>query len=109
MLLNLGRLIRGWHARSLRAHPDRAPRESAALWYDRMVNRMARLGWRKSPSQTPLGFRGRHSEAELQKKVARFTRAYESARFGKSREDAQNLPELFKEISTVEKDHTAVS
>jgi len=35
----------------------------------------------------------------LQKKVARFTQAYESARFGKSLDDAQSLPELFNDIT----------
>jgi protein-glutamine gamma-glutamyltransferase len=101
-LLNLRRLIGGLRARSLRAHPERAPRESAALWYDRMVGRMARLGWRKSPSQTPLDFVAAIQEAALQKKVAAFTRAYESARFGKSLGDAQSLPELFKDITAAE-------
>jgi protein-glutamine gamma-glutamyltransferase len=101
-LLNLRRLIGGLRDRSLRAHPERAPRESAALWYDRMVSRMARLGWRKSPSQTPLDFVAAIQEAALQKKVARFTRAYESARFGKSLDDAQNLPALFQDITAAE-------
>jgi hypothetical protein len=101
-LLNLRRLIGGMRNRSLRAHPERAPRESSALWYDRMVGRMARLGWRKSPSQTPLDFVAAIQEAGLQKKVARFTRAYESARFGKSVADAQSLPELFQDITTAE-------
>jgi protein-glutamine gamma-glutamyltransferase len=101
-LLNLRRLVSGLRDRSLRAHPERAPRESAALWYDRMVSRMARLGWRKSPSQTPLDFVAAIQEAALQKKVARFTRAYESARFGKSVDDAQSLPELFQEITAAE-------
>jgi hypothetical protein len=36
----------------------------------------------------------------LQKKLAAFTRAYESARFGNSVDDAQSLPELFQDIST---------
>ncbi len=101
-LWNVRRLIGGLRARSLRAHPERAPRESAALWYDRMVNRMARLGWRKSPSQTPLDFVAAIQETALQEKVARFTRAYESARFGKSVEDAQSLPELFQEVTARE-------
>jgi protein-glutamine gamma-glutamyltransferase len=100
MLTNLRRMISGLRNRGLRAHPERAPRESAALWYDRMVDRMARRGWRKAPSQTPLDFVAAIQEAELQKKVASFTRAYESARFGKSVDDAQNLPELFHNIST---------
>jgi len=98
-LLNLRRLIRGLRAHSLRAHPERAPRESSALWYDRMVGRMARLGWRKSPSQTPLDFVAAIQEVTLQEKVGRFTRAYESARFGKSVDDARSLPELFQDIT----------
>ncbi len=115
-LVNLRRLVGGLRALGLRRHPERAPRESATLWYDRMVNRMARLGWRKSPSQTPLDFVAAIQEAALQKKVARFTRAYESARFGKSVDDAQSLPQLFKEITTDETanasetpDHAAAS
>ncbi|MFZ0797547.1 MAG: DUF3488 and transglutaminase-like domain-containing protein [Terriglobales bacterium] len=102
VLLNLRRMVGGLRNRRLRAHPERAPRESAALWYDRMVRRMARLGWRKSPSQTPLGFVAAIQDAALQKKVARFTRAYESARFGKSVDDAQSLPELFKDITVAD-------
>jgi transglutaminase-like putative cysteine protease len=101
-LWNVRRLIGGLRARSLRAHPERAPRESAALWYDRMVDRLARLGWRKSPSQTPLDFVAAIQETVLQEKVARFTRAYESARFGKSVDDAQTLPELFQEVTARE-------
>src|SRR5271157_2434240 len=101
-LLNLRRLIGGLRNRSLRAHPERAPRESAALWYDRMVSRLARLGWRKSPSQTPLDFVAAIHEEGLQKKVARFTRAYEGARFGQSVNDAQALPELFQDIRDAE-------
>ncbi|MFZ1130546.1 MAG: DUF3488 and transglutaminase-like domain-containing protein [Terriglobales bacterium] len=99
-LLNLGRFIRALRNRSLRSHPERAPRQSAALWYDRMVARMARMGWRKSPSQTPLDFVAAIQEAALQRKVARFTRAYESARFGKSLDDAQSLPGLFEDITS---------
>jgi transglutaminase-like putative cysteine protease len=101
-LLNLRRLLRNLRDYRLRAHPGNAPRESAALWYDRMVGRMARLGWHKSPSQTPLDFVAAIQEATLQKKVANFTRAYESARFGRSVDDAATLPELFREITTGE-------
>ena len=64
---------------------------------------MARLGWRKSPAQTPLDFVAAIQEAGLQKKVARFTRAYEGARFGQSVDDAQALPELFKDIRDAER------
>jgi protein-glutamine gamma-glutamyltransferase len=100
--LNLRRAV-GWlRARALRAHPERAPRESATLWYDRMVRRLARMGWRKSPSQTPLDFVAAIQETGLQEKVAGFTRAYESARFGRSVGDAESLPKLFEDIDAVE-------
>lgn len=101
-LLNLPRLVRALRALSLRAHPERAPRLSAALWYERMVSRMARLGWRKLPSQTPLDFVAAIQEADLRKKVAKFTHAYESARFGESASDAQSLPGLLRDIETRE-------
>lgn len=105
-LFNLRRLVGVVRARSSMAHPKRAPRESAALWYDRMVGRMARLGWRKSPSQTPVDFVGAIQEPYLQEKVATFTRAYEAARFGKSVDDAEILPRLFEEITATEKQRT---
>ncbi len=101
-VLNFRRVVGALRAYSLRAHPERAPRESAALWYDRMVSRMARMGWRKTPSQTPLDFVAAIQEVPLRTKVATFTRAYESARFGKSAEAAQSLPELYEELTTVE-------
>jgi transglutaminase-like putative cysteine protease len=98
VLLNLRQIVRGLANRRLRAHPDRAPRESAALWYERMLQRLARRGWRKTPGQTPHDFVAAIQEPVLQKKVETFTRAYESARFGQSVDDARVLPELFEEI-----------
>ncbi len=97
--LNFRRLNHALRARRLRAHPERAPRESASLWYDRMVSRMAKLGWRKSPSQTPGDFVAAIQEPALKKRVANFTRHYESARFGGSVDDAQILSSLFEEIT----------
>lgn len=101
--LNLPRLIRAARAYRLRANPKRAPRESAALWYDRMVRRMARLGWQKSPAQTPSDFVEAIQEPVLKLKVANFTRSYESARFGRSATDAESLPQLFQEIAVGDK------
>ena len=103
-LFNLRRLLRALRARNLRAHPERAPRESAALWYERMIRRMAKLGWRKSPSQTPADFVAAIQEPVLRKNVARFTRSYESARFGRSVDDAEALPKLFEEITAEQKE-----
>lgn len=103
LLLNLRRVLHALRAYTLRANPRRAPRESAALWYDRMVGRMAKLGWRKSPSQTPADFVAAIQEPVLRMKVSRFTRSYESARFGRSVDDAEILPRLFQEIAAREK------
>jgi hypothetical protein len=63
-----------------------------------MLRRMARRGWRKSPSQTPRDFVLAIQEPHLQQGVAAFTRAYESARFGHSVEHALALPELLEQI-----------
>jgi len=98
--LNARMLFRAVRARHLRARPGRAPRESAALWYDRMVGRMAKLGWRKLPSQTPADFVEAIQEPALKMKVGKFTEHYEAARFGRSANDAEALPKLFEEIST---------
>jgi protein-glutamine gamma-glutamyltransferase len=98
VLINLRAITRAIRARRLRAHPDRAPRESASLWYEQMLRRMARQGWRKSPSQTPRDFVAAIQDRNLQQGVDSFTRAYESARFGRSIVDARALPELLEEI-----------
>lgn len=103
VLFNARSLVRSLLAYRMRARPARDPRESAALWYEKMVRRLARLGWRKSPSQTPADFVAIIREAALQERVASFTRAYESARFGQSVEDAESLPKLFEEITTVDR------
>jgi hypothetical protein len=99
VLFNLGQILHAVRSRILRAHPDRAPKQAAALWYERMVRRLSRRGWRKAPSQTPRDFVLAIQEPLLQGKVATFTQAYESARFGRSVDDARALPGLFEEIS----------
>ena len=102
-LLNLPGLVRALRHQRLRAEPARFPKESAALWYERMVRRLARSGWRKLPSQTPGDFVSAIQEPVLQMPVAKFTRAYESARFGRSAESAESLPTIFEEIKAAEK------
>ncbi len=101
-LFNLRRIIHGIRAYRLRAHPARAPSAAATLWYERMVARLAKRGWRKLPSQTPLDFVAAIQEELLQMRVGQFTRAYESARFGQSQEEAEKLPKLFEEIAATE-------
>lgn len=103
LLLLLANARRLWHAlrrRRLAARPEKSPRLAASIWYERMTRRVARLGWRKSPAQTPAEFVTCIENELVRDRVAQFTRHYEHARFGDSAEDASRLPELFEEIST---------
>jgi len=99
IVFNVGRIFRALRDQMLRAHPDRAPRLAAALWYERMVRKLSRRGWRKSPSQTPRDFVESIQEPVLQKKVAEFTKVDESVRFGQSVDEARILPELFEKVA----------
>jgi transglutaminase-like putative cysteine protease len=99
-LINVRPILRELQARRFRAHPERAPREAAAHWYQKMLRLLARRGWRKTPSQTPQDFVAAIREPHLQTAVAAFTRTYESARFGQSIDDAKALPRLLEEITT---------
>ena len=99
LLINARRLRLLVRARLLRAHPERSPRFAATIWYEQMTRLLARRGWRKSPSQTPVEFAKAIEDGLLRERVAQFTRHYESARFGDSAEDACRLPELYEEIT----------
>jgi protein-glutamine gamma-glutamyltransferase len=86
-------------SRRLAAHPEKSPQQAAALWYARMTHAVARLGWKKSPTQTPSEFIATIEDATLRQGVERFTQRYEHARFGDSADDARLLPELYQEIA----------
>jgi hypothetical protein len=103
LLANARRLWSALRRRRLAARPEKAPRLAATIWYERMTRRVARLGWRKSPSQTPAEFVDCIEDDLVRHRVARFTRHYEQARFGDSAEDASRLPELFEEIATADR------
>ena len=92
LLQSLGKL-------RLAAQPERSPRRAATIWYERMTKRVARRGWRKSPTQTPDEFVSGIDDAGVRERVAEFTRHYESARFDDSVEDVRRLPQLYEEIS----------
>ncbi|MBV8475847.1 MAG: DUF3488 domain-containing protein [Acidobacteria bacterium] len=84
--------------------PERAPRNSATLWYERMTRTLARRGWRKLPAQTPTEFARSIHEAELNRAVTEFTARYEKARFAESMDDARRLPELYQALSSRRRD-----
>jgi len=98
VLLNAGRIMHMLRGRWLRAHPERSPDQAAAMWYERMARVLARRGVLKSKNQTPQEFVGIIPDQPLRVRVQQFTEAYESARFGLSREDVQRLPELYEEV-----------
>jgi protein-glutamine gamma-glutamyltransferase len=96
---NLQRLWRALRLRRLAANPEKSPSLAATIWYERLTRMLARKGWRKSPAHTPKEFLTCIQDEGMRESVAKFTRHYESARFGGLAEDAQRLPELFEEIS----------
>jgi len=98
LLGNLGRIARLLHEKWLHAHPERSPEQAATMWYRRMARAMARRGVEKPAGQTPHEFVMKIEDSRLREPVARFTAVYESARFGKSVDDALRLPELYEEV-----------
>ena len=100
LLGNIGRIVRLLHEKWLRAHPERSPEQAAAMWYRRMSRVLARRGVEKPPAQTPQEFVRKIEDSRLREPVARFTNAYESARFGDSAEDVKRLPELYEEVES---------
>jgi transglutaminase-like putative cysteine protease len=100
LLGNIGRIMRLLHEKWLRAHPERSPEQAAAMWYRRMSRVLARRGVEKPAAQTPQEFVRKIEDSRLREPVARFTDAYESARFGDSAEDVKRLPELYEEVAS---------
>ena len=99
LLINLKLLRRIFKEFRLRSRPHKFPRLAASLWYQKMIRKVGRQGWTKSDSQTPSEFAKSIQDNSLREQVLRFTRRYESARFGDSTEDAEQLPELYEEIA----------
>jgi transglutaminase-like putative cysteine protease len=93
-LISLARKLR------LSRRPERAPQLAATLWYERMLHYAARQGFDKSPAQTPTEFASGIDDQRLRASVERFTRKYESARFGNSATEASKLPELYEEVKS---------
>jgi transglutaminase-like putative cysteine protease len=98
LLISAGRIWRIIRTLRLRSHPERDPELAAAMWYQRMTRSVAKRGVRKSTVQTPTEFLRVIADERLRDRVAMFTEAYESARFGNSGDDARRLPELYEEV-----------
>lgn len=98
LLANIGRIARFLHEGWLKAHPERSPQQAASMWYERMTRILAKHGMRKPQAETAQEFLRKIDDHRLREPVARFTRVYESARFGNSADDAQRLPGLYEEV-----------
>ena len=98
LLGNAARVARMIQEKRLRSHPERFPEQAAAMWYERMARSLARWGMQRLPGNTPQEFVRKIEDERLRTRVAQFTQAYESARFGNSADDAERLPELYEEV-----------
>jgi len=76
----IGYLVARWSLRARRGGDLTAP--LAALEYREMLRLLAKCGWQKAPSQTPLEFAAAIPIADLSAPVAQLTELYQSARFG---------------------------
>jgi hypothetical protein len=86
-----------WFARKPRLEPQSA----ATIWYGRLLKLLARRGMKKIPTQTPQEFVITLSSEMVRQRVETFTFHYERARFGDSADDAEKLPELYRELEEV--------
>jgi hypothetical protein len=99
-LFSAGR-VWSWSRRyRLASHPSKSPALAASIWYERMMRLLSRRGWQKTKTQTPQEFLHSIPDESVREQVARFTQSYENARFGGSAEDAEQLPEIYEEISS---------
>jgi len=102
------RCLQFFRRMKLSARPSKSPRVAATIWYERMIRRVERKGWRKTPAQTPSEFIRCIEDPMVREQVAKFTIRYESARFGGSAEDASSLPQLYEEVSNAGREKKSV-
>jgi hypothetical protein len=69
----------------------------AAILYERMLEILARRGFRKPPWFTPVEF-ARHLPVDENLRVAEFTEVYNSIRFGGDRSATSRLAQLLQEL-----------
>jgi hypothetical protein len=81
--------------------PGLEPHSAATVWYGRLLKLLSRRGIRKLPTQTPQEFANVISAEPVRRHFANFAAHYERARFGDSAEDAERLPELYRELEEI--------
>ena len=98
LLANAGKLWKIWRDGRVANAPERSPHAAAAIWYARLIRRLARRGWRKLETQTPTEFLVTIEDPAVRRAVEEFTHRYHRARFGESVDDARALPALYEGI-----------
>lgn len=83
--------------------PHLQPQAAATLWYGRALKMLSKRGVRKVHTQTPQEFLQTIGSQPVRRHLQKFTLHYERARFGESAEDAEELPELYRELEEVAK------
>src|SRR5207253_8234331 len=82
VLLGNAKRLRVWSQRlTWGRRPATAPRQAAALRYERMTALMSKRGWRKADQQTAAEFVEEIPDVRVRQSVNRFTQHYERARF----------------------------
>jgi len=69
-----------------------------------VLSLLSKRGIRKNPAQTSHEFLKTIRQETIRQSAARFTAHYERARFGDSPEDAEKLPELYREMEAASKE-----
>jgi protein-glutamine gamma-glutamyltransferase len=87
-----------WTLRFARA--EKITPRVASLHYAEMLRVLARRGFRKAESATPLEFAATFSHAELAAPVGRMTNLYQAARFGEAQPDSQSAAAILREIKS---------
>ncbi len=77
----------------------------ATLYYQQMLRLLERRGLRKLPGQTPQEFAASLPALELAAPVARFTRLYETARFGEYPADSRQMSQILAAIRQAVRSH----
>ena len=105
MLLLIGpRAFRILRRLRIAQKPTLEPHTAATIWYARLIKLLSRRGIKKVATQTPQEFLRAIPSHPVRETAARFTTHYERARFGDSADDAERLPELYREMEAVSQD-----
>jgi hypothetical protein len=102
LLIRFPAFVRWVRSVHLRRSPSAAPRESASLWYARLIKLLARRGYEKQPTQTAQEHLcSLERNLRVQRSVKTFVEHYERARFGASTEDAEKLSTAYDDVETI--------